>query len=88
MLKSTASIAAFALMITACESVYDDAPASGCAVSDYASLVGTNVAAITLPAGLNHRILGPDDAYTEDHIPSRLNIFTDENGNVIRVTCG
>ena len=88
MFKSTASVLAFAIVATACASVADTPQTNDCFASDYETLIGVNISAITLPAGLNHRIIGPDDAYTEDYISSRLNIFTDEEGNVARVTCG
>lgn len=94
MFKATAA-AMFTLILAACETApHNDAnddwgPGSdACGASNYQSLLGTNIAAITLPADLNHRIIGPDDAVTLDHVPSRLNILTDENGVVIEVSCG
>lgn len=88
MFKSTASVLAFAFMTTSCASVADTPQTNDCVASDYEASIGANIAAITLPAGLDHRIIGPDEAYTQDYIPSRLNIFTDEEGSVVRVTCG
>lgn len=95
MFKLIATTAMLAIFATACETpayngAHDDfGPGTdACGSSGYQSLIGTNIAAITLPAELNHRIIGPGDAYTEDHVPSRLNIFTNENGVVIEVRCG
>jgi hypothetical protein len=59
-----------------------------CGASQYQSLIGTNAAAVTLPADLPHRILGPNDAATMDYSPGRLNIMTDDNGVIIEVKCG
>ncbi len=90
MFKATAA-ALFALPLIACGTATntDPAPAAdACGASGYQSLIGANIAAVTLPAELNHRVIGPNDAYTEDHVPSRLNIFTDENGAIITVRCG
>ena len=59
-----------------------------CKSADYQSLIGTNAAAVTLPAELPHRILGPNDAATMDFRADRLNILTDDAGIVIEVKCG
>lgn len=78
---------------TAPEAPAADAPATmadedACKASEYQSLVGTNAAAVTLPADLPHRILGPNDVATMDYRPDRLNIMTDEAGVVTEVKCG
>jgi hypothetical protein len=65
----------------------DPVPAD-CDVASYQSLVGSNVAAVTLPADLAHRIYKQGDPVTMDYRPDRLNIVTDENGVVIEVKCG
>jgi len=59
-----------------------------CGAAGYQSLLGTNAAAVSLPADLPHRILGPNDAATMDYRPDRLNIMTDESGVIIEVKCG
>lgn len=59
-----------------------------CDVAGYQSLIGANVAAITLPADLVHRIYKQGDPVTLDYRPDRLNIVTDENGLVVEVKCG
>lgn len=59
-----------------------------CNAATYQSLVGTNVAAISLPADLLHRIYKDGDPVTMDYSAERLNIVTDENGVVIEVKCG
>lgn len=88
MFKSTVSIIAITTLLTACQTVPDTDDQDLCGASGYQSFLGTNVAAINLPAGLNHRIIGPGDGYTRDYIRERLNIFTDENGDIIEVRCG
>ena len=60
-----------------------------CGAEDYAEgMFGANIAAVTLPAELNHRIIYPDQAVTQDHRPERLNIHVAEDGTVLRLTCG
>lgn len=59
-----------------------------CKPARYEGLVGAQVAAITLPADLEHRIIGPDTMVTMDYVPERLNIHTDKNGRVLRISCG
>ena len=63
-------------------------PDDPCGADAYAGLVGANVAAITLPADLNARIVGPDTIVTMDHRPERLNIQTDADGTIIALRCG
>ena len=59
-----------------------------CGGEDYAWLVGQNIAAVTLPAGPNIRVIGPDDMVTMDYVPSRLNIEFEESGTIDRLYCG
>ena len=60
-----------------------------CGAEDYAEgLFGANIAAVTLPAELNHRVIYPDQVVTQDHRPERLNIHVAEDGTVLRLTCG
>ena len=60
-----------------------------CGAAGYANgLIGADIAAVTLPAELNHRVIYPDHAVTEDFVPERLNIHVDEDGTVLRLACG
>ena len=60
-----------------------------CGAEDYAAgLFGANIAAVTLPADLDHRVIYPDQVVTQDHVPTRLNIHVDEAGTVLRFSCG
>ena len=59
-----------------------------CGAYDYEGLVGTKLAAVTLPADLGARIIGPDTAVTQDYRPDRLNIHTGEDGTITELTCG
>lgn len=59
-----------------------------CKSAAYANLIGANIAAVTLPAGLNMRIVNETDLVTTDYVAERLNIEIDAQGNVQRVSCG
>lgn len=63
-------------------------PADTCGADDYAGLVGTPIAAVTLPAELGARVIGPGDVVTTDFVPERLNIEVDEDGVVTGLRCG
>lgn len=63
-------------------------PTDPCGAQDYTSFLGSNIAAITLPADLNDRVVGPDTVVTTDYDPSRLNIETTADGLVIGLSCG
>lgn len=58
-----------------------------CGASGYRNMIGTNVAAITLPAGLNHRIIAPNTPVTMDFSAERVNFLTDANGLIPAVEC-
>ena len=62
--------------------------ADACSAADYQSLTGARLAAVTLPADLNIRIIGPGQVVTTDYDAERLNIDVDVVGNIIRVYCG
>lgn len=64
------------------------AEADTCGARGYAAMVGTSIAAITLPADLNARVIPPDSAITMDFQPSRINFDLDANGVVTRIWCG
>lgn len=59
-----------------------------CKAAEYASLIGTNAAAVTLPADLPHRIYKLGDPVTMDYRPDRLNIVTDADGVITEMKCG
>lgn len=63
-------------------------PTDPCGAQSYTSFLGSNIAAITLPADLNDRVVGPDAAVTQDYDPSRLNIETTADGLIIGLSCG
>lgn len=77
------------LALIACEPVTpggSSAPLLKCDDS-YQSLVGSNIGAVTLPAGLAQRIITPGMAVTEDYNPDRLNVYVDDKGWVTKVEC-
>ncbi|MEJ6394255.1 I78 family peptidase inhibitor [Gymnodinialimonas sp. 2305UL16-5] len=79
----SALILAPAMILAGCQGEADTCNSAG-----YSSLVGSNIAAVTLPADLNMRIIGPDDLVTTDFAPERLNIEVDATGTIQRLTCG
>jgi len=58
-----------------------------CGAAGYRTMIGANVAAITIPAGLNHRIIAPDTPVTMDFNAERINFLTDANGVITSVEC-
>ena len=89
MIHRIASIAVLpaALLIAACVSgrgTVEDA----CGAAGYQAIVGSPLAAVTLPADLGARIIEPGAAVTMDYNPERLNIEVDTDGRITRVSCG
>lgn len=58
-----------------------------CGGAQYRSLVGSNFAAVTLPAESNIRIIQPDTVVTQDFRPDRVNIIVDAQGAITAVEC-
>lgn len=58
-----------------------------CGAAQYRNLVGTNVAAVTLPAGPNIRVIRPDTPVTQDFSPQRLNVIVDNAGVITSLEC-
>ena len=58
-----------------------------CGAAAYRAMIGTNAAAITLPAELNHRIIAPNTPVTMDFSAERLNIVTDASGIITSLEC-
>ena len=73
------------MVLAACESTQTE---DACGADEYGGLVGQPLAAVTLPADLDARIIGPDTAVTMDHRPDRLNIAVDGSGIIETVYCG
>jgi len=63
-------------------------PTDPCGAKGYTQLLGTSLAAATLPADLNDRVIRPGEAQTQDFDPSRLNIEVNEAGMIIGLSCG
>ena len=59
-----------------------------CGASGYQGLIGTNIAAVTLPADRLHRTIGPDDIITMDYNVHRVNFRHDASGVIRKVDCG
>ena len=59
-----------------------------CGAEGYQSLVGSPLAAVTLPASLNSRIIRPGDLVTQDYAEDRINFELDEEGRITRISCG
>lgn len=58
-----------------------------CGAAQYSSLVGSNFAAVTFPAGANIRIIQPNQPVTQDFSAERLNVITDANGLITGLEC-
>lgn len=59
-----------------------------CNAVGYADFLGANPAAVTLPADLPHRMIGPGEAVTQDFRPNRINFDHNGEGRIIRIWCG
>ncbi len=59
-----------------------------CGRDGWRSLLGANIAAVSLPASPDVRVFGEGDPVTQDYLPTRANIVYDESGTIIRVYCG
>ncbi len=76
------------LALAACQPTSQDTAQGDCPADGYASLVGQPLAAVTLPADLDARVVGPDTMVTMDFDPTRMNIYVDSAGTIERVACG
>ena len=60
-----------------------------CDAADYRGLIGTSIAATTLPADPMIRAFGENDIVTQDYRPHRTNIvYREKGGTIFRVYCG
>ncbi|UWQ21966.1 I78 family peptidase inhibitor [Jannaschia sp. W003] len=81
--------AALLLALAACAGAPPEPTAADpCGATGYAGLVGRNIAAVTLPADLNARIIRPDTAVTMDFRPDRLNVDVQSDGTITGLRCG
>jgi hypothetical protein len=78
------------LLVAGCQTggEMEDGTGDACGAERYRSLIGTNVAAVTLPAELDFRVIGPGEAVTMDFVETRLNLRTDADGTILEVYCG
>jgi len=72
-----------ALPQTAAEATAQDT----CGAAQYRSLVGSNFAAVTLPAESNIRIVQPDTMVTQDFSPQRINMIVGADGIITGFEC-
>ena len=66
----------------------DGALPEECDAADYRPLIGSSIAAVTLPADPRVRAYGETDIITQDYLPQRTNIIYGGDGVILRVTCG
>lgn len=59
-----------------------------CKASQYQAVIGQNIATVTMPKGVDTRVIGPDTMVTMDHAPDRINFYTTDKGVIERVACG
>lgn len=85
----TLSAAALALLACAPPEGPNGVPLTGtCDAMGYDAIVGLNIAAVTLPADLDQRVIYPGMAVTQDFRPNRINLDVTETGTIRRVYCG
>ncbi len=89
-MKPRALLILAALPLAAC--MTEEPPAAEapdtCGMAAYSSFVGTNVAAVTLPADKPVRVLKQGQPMTLEFLAERLNIETDDDGIILRLFCG
>jgi Peptidase inhibitor I78 family len=74
--------------VTAAPTTREEATAQDtCGASQYRALVGSNFAAVTLPADSGIRIIQPDTMVTEDFRVGRINIIAGADGIITSVEC-
>lgn len=79
------------LLLGACQAALPGKPpaaGASCDAGAHAALIGRNLAAVTLPAGMDTRIIRPGDLVTQDYKPGRLNLHLDADGVIEMVNCG
>ena len=59
-----------------------------CGASDRQEFVGKPVSEALLPFGTLLRVIGPNEAVTQDFRPERLNVQVDTVGKIERIWCG
>ncbi len=65
-----------------------DGPDTVCAVREYETFIGDNIAAVTLPTDLTHRVIAPNMLVPQDYVPERLNFIVNKDGVITRIHCG
>lgn len=78
------------LALAACQDVtVADKPVESCGAEDMAHLVGLQRAQLeNIAFSQPHRILGPNDAATQDYRADRVNFYLDDGGTLVRIACG
>lgn len=78
------------LMVAACAETEDPAEpvVADCGAAGYQAMVGAQLAAVTLPAGLNMDIVEFGAAPPSPADPSRMLFQLDAEGRIVRVYCG
>ncbi|MAU46606.1 MAG: hypothetical protein CMP09_17675 [Yangia sp.] len=74
-------------LLAACEPEMVE-EAGACSPERFTPLIGSNIAAVTLPADANIRVLAPNSVMTMDFNPTRVNIKHNAEGVITEVTCG
>lgn len=86
-MRMTAAVG-LSVVLAGCAPKSPPAPTVACGAPGYPSLVGRRVAAVTLPSGLEMRIIQPGDAVTQDFRAARMNLVVDDQGVITRIYCG
>lgn len=80
------TLVAAGFLLAACQPT--EGPPDTCGAEGYQWLVGQQLAAVTLPAKAEMRIIEPGMAVTMDYKADRMNVRLDETGAIMSVTCG
>lgn len=74
--------------LAACTMAPPDPSAPSCGADGYQSLVGSPLAAVSLPADLPQRVIRPGEIVTMEYRADRLTIEVNDNGTITGVRCG
>ncbi|EPX79642.1 I78 family peptidase inhibitor [Salipiger mucosus] len=100
MLTSRIAILPTVLLLAACQPVESgetrskdtdmkkDPAQTACQPERFEQYIGQPADTIEVPEGTPYRVTAPGTVITMEHLPQRVNFQTDEDGIVLRITCG
>ena len=87
-MKNSVSVTAILALAACAGTQQGPAAPDACGASDYQGLVGAQLAAVTLPAGLNMDIIAYGAEPPSPADPARVLLQLDAEGRISRVYCG